>query len=368
MTNVDYELENKAFANGEYLAKIISDARSRYNIPAIAITVMNSEKILSQEIQGLRVFGQEEEATLDDYFHIGSCAKSVLALIATNYIEQESISWDTKFFDVYPELKAAASEVYYNITLQNLFLCRAGIQSFTNPKQDPFPEYGLDSAHNRLEFIKFLVAQPAASNIKKGVFRYLYSNASYTMAAAMLEKVATKSYEEIIRKTFSEDLNMPVHIGWPNSFNNNQPSGHIISGKNIETFSPEHSYKLPDLITAAGDLSLSPKNYADYTHMHLKGLRGDNNYISSAGYQNIHYCQKGFSFGVFNGRYGRKKYSGFDGSAGTFYCRSIMVPESDIAMSIMMNACPADMSTKIIDRLTLQVAKKKFGWWWMFWL
>ena len=368
MSEVDYEVKGKPRVSSEYLAKIISEARERFKIPAIAVSIMNSKKILCQEVQGLRVFNRQGDATLDDYFHIGSCSKSILALIAAKYVEQESIAWETKFFDVYPELMAAANEIYYDSPLQDLLLCRAGIKSFTNSKVEPLPDYGLDTTNNRLEFIKYLISQSASAKIKKGVFKHLYSNASYTMAAAMLEKISAKSYEEIIRKTFSEDLNIPVHIGWPNIFSNEQPSGHIITGENIDVFPPGHAYKLSDLITAAGDLSLSPKNFTHYTHMHLKGLRGDDNYISSASYQYIHYCQKGYSLGVYNGRYGRRKYSGFDGSAGTFFCRSIIVPESDIAISIMMNACPANMSTKAIDRLTLQVAKKNYGWWWMFWL
>ncbi len=36
----------------EYVSKILSEAKEKYNIPAIAVTVMSSETQLIQEIQG----------------------------------------------------------------------------------------------------------------------------------------------------------------------------------------------------------------------------------------------------------------------------------------------------------------------------
>ncbi|OAD19448.1 hypothetical protein THIOM_004911 [Candidatus Thiomargarita nelsonii] len=53
----------------------------------------------------------------------------------------------------------------------------------------------------------------------------------------------------------------------------------------FEVFPPEHEYKLPYSLTPAGNLSLTPRDYAKYTQLHLKGLRGKENYISSEGYK-----------------------------------------------------------------------------------
>jgi len=61
--------QNLAFAQGtpvtqEDLLQFIKKARTNYHIPAIAVTVMNSEKILLQEIQGTRVVDKNNSATL----------------------------------------------------------------------------------------------------------------------------------------------------------------------------------------------------------------------------------------------------------------------------------------------------------------
>lgn len=352
----------------DYLSDIMSEARGLDNLPAITVSVMDSKNILFQEMQGVRVTGKQTVATLDDYFHIGSCSKSVLALIAENLVEQKKISWNTHFFDLFPELTDDANELYHDISLEDLFLCKAGIKAYTNGKTEKFPEFDPSVRNPRLEFIKQLISQPPASKNKHGKFRQLYSNASYTMASAMLETVTGRSYEDLVTKTLTDDLNMKVHIGWPNSFSADQPWGHHISNDKIEALPPGHEYRLPCLIAPAGDLSLTPRDYAIYTQLHLRGLRGENNYISSKGYQQIHFGHTGFSLGIVNGALGGKRYSGFDGSAGTFFCRSIIVPESDFAFSIITNAGSGTGTMKSVDWLTMQIVKKQFNWWWKFWL
>ncbi len=212
-----------------YLSEIVSEARDIYKIPAIAVTIMNSGTVYLQEIKGVRVFDKPTQASLDDYFHIGSCSKSVLAVIAARFIEQKKITWQTRFFDVFPELKANANDAYNDITLEDLFLSEAGIKAYTNVKIEPLPDYGTSVSDKRLEFIKYLIRQLPSSEKKNGRFLHLYSNPSYMMASAMLERVSGLKYEELVNKTLNDDLSLSVHIGWPNSISEDQPWGHMIT-------------------------------------------------------------------------------------------------------------------------------------------
>ena len=368
MSHPDWAQAQDTRLTKEYLSKILSEARKNYNVPAIAVTVMDSKTLVLQEIQGVRVFDKSEQATLNDYFHIGSCSKSVLAMMAAKLIEQKKITWQTKFFEVFPELKDEANSAYRDITLEDLFLGEAGIKAYTNAEAEPFPDYGPAVNDKRLEFIKYLIAQPPSTEKKDGRFQHLYSNAGYTMASAMLEKGSGQKYEELVKQTLTDGLGMSVRIGWPNSVSPDQPWGHMVTKGKIETFPPEHAYKLPYLIIPAGDLSMTPMDYAKYTQLHLRGLRGNDNYISSEAYRYIHFGHDGFSLGVANGVLGGKRYSGFDGSAGTFFCRSIIVPESDFAFTILMNAGSGSGAMEAVDWLTQRIVENHFNWWWKFWL
>lgn len=354
----------------------IGETRSKYHVPAIAVSLINSEEVFLQEIQGDRALDNNEPARLDDFFHIGSCSKSVLALIAARFIEEQKISWQSQFFDTYPELKSLAREEYLDIRLEDLFHCEAGMQPYTSAAEE-FPEIAVTEPNLRLAFLKHLVSQPPATKQKGGRFKHLYSNASYTMASAMLERVAGMDYENLVKKALEVDLGMPIHIGWPNSLDSHQPWGHQIDKKSrkkhspdsdiVEVFPPGHEYRLPYLLTPAGDLSFTPKDYARYTQLHLRGLRGENNYISSDAYKQIHFGHRGFSLGVANGVLAGKRYSAFDGSAGTFFCRSVIFPESNFALAIMMNAGSGGPTMRAMDQLTLKIVKTHFNWWWKFW-
>lgn len=347
---------------------MIDQARKRFHLPAIAVTVMNSQTILFQEVQGVRNIEQPDSATLDDYFHIGSCSKSVLAMIAAKLVEQKKITWQTGFFDVYPEFEAQSNPAYDLITLEDLFVGEAGIKAYTNAAEEPFPEFAASSGDQRLKFVEFLLMQPPASEKRNGKFQHLYSNAGYTLASVMLERVSGQGYKELVRSMLTADMGISVHFGWPNALGVKQPWGHRIIHDKVEAFPPDHEYHISCLITPAGDLSMTAKGYAKYTQLHLQGLRGADNVIPSAAYQYIHYSRRGMSIGVANGMLARRRFSVFDGSAGTFFCRSILVPESDFAFTLMFNAGSGSGSMKAVDWLSMHIVKKHFNWWWRFWL
>ncbi|WP_041570760.1 serine hydrolase [Candidatus Desulforudis audaxviator] len=167
--------------------------------------------------------------------HVAGCPDGLFQQfpdgLIRDLIEQKKITWQTKFFEVFPELKDAANGAYRDITLEDLFLGKAGIKSYTDMDTEPFPEYGPSIGDKRLEFIKHLIAQPPSSKKKDGRFQHFYSNAGYTMASAMLERVSGDTYEKLVKKTLTDGLGMSVHIGWPNSIGPDQPWGHLVTKK-----------------------------------------------------------------------------------------------------------------------------------------
>lgn len=342
---------------------IVATARAKFRVPAIAVATMSRAGIDFEGIQGSRVIDQPDPATLDDYFHIGSCSKSVLAMMAGRLVEQGKLEWNAKFFDLLPDLAAQAHAAYRDMTLEDLFLCRAGIKPYTNMDTEPLPE-----CQTRLDFIRHVLALEPSTSRKDGRFQHLYSNASYTMVAAMLERAAALSYEEMVARTFDSDFGMAVHFGWPNLLGTDQPWGHLITRGGIQPHPPGHEYRLPDVIKPAGDIAMTPRDFARYTLRHLRGLAGRDDYLARETWQFIHFGHPGFSLGVANGKLAGHHFSGCDGSAGTFFCRAILVPDVDFAFTIMMNAGSGTGTMKAMDWLSMKIAKQHFGWWWMFWI
>jgi CubicO group peptidase (beta-lactamase class C family) len=93
--------------------------------------------------------------------------------MAAKLVKEGSISWDTKFLDIYPELKAGALEVYSEITLEDLLACRAGILPYTSGLEE-YPELSA-SQDKEVGFIRYLLSQPpSAGKSASGKFEFLY--------------------------------------------------------------------------------------------------------------------------------------------------------------------------------------------------
>lgn len=349
--------------NEAYVNQVIEKAREKYHVPAVAVSIMDSGQILYSVQNGVRVDGTSEKVTSEDYFHIGSCSKSVLAYMAAKQVEKGILDWKTKFFDLYPELKEFALKAYHEITLENLFLCQAGIKPYTSG-DEIYPDLS-GSENKQLDFIKYLVQQsPSAKQTASGKFEFLYSNASYMMVSAMIEKVTNMSYKSLIDKYLKKELGLDVFIGWPNQISKDQPWGHILNKDNtLEKFGPDVKYFLNPLIAPAGNLSMKPEDFARYVQLHLKGLRGSNEQLRSETFKYIDTGYDGFALGVANDKMMNKPYVYFDGSVGTFYARGAILPESNLGIAIMIN----NGSAEAVDYITMKIAKVYFNWWWMFW-
>jgi CubicO group peptidase (beta-lactamase class C family) len=349
----------------EVLDTTVQKAREKFNVPSAVVYVLNSEEILYKSIQGERILASNQLVTENDYFHIGSCSKSILSMIAGKQIEANLLNWDTALLEVAPELKPYALPEYEHITLEDLLLCEAGIQPFTNGAEE-YPASIENSSKSEEEFAKYLLSKsPSAALTKDGArFEHLYSNASYSLAAYMLKKATEKTYETLLDEMLVEELGFSYHVGWPNTYDEKQPWGHgDFNGKGLEAFGPDFPYALNSLIMPAGDLSMTPHDFASLTQMMLRGLRGEQNYLSPETYQTISFGHDSFSYGVYNDQMLGHTYAGMDGSAGTFFCRSIIIPDSDLAIVIMINSG----SQAAVEWITMQIAKAHYQWWWMVW-
>ncbi len=347
----------------EYVSGLIDRTRLKYNIPAISISVMDSEQIQYTVFDGVRIYGTEDRIAEDDYFHIGSCSKSILAYMAAKLIEEGSLSWDTRFFDIYPELKADVLEDYSEITLEDLLSCRAGIKPYTSGLE-AYPDLSA-SWDRELDFIRYLLSQPPTSGrSSSGKYEFLYSNASFIPATAMLKKVSGLSWEELLQKYIVRELGIDVFIGWPYEMSQNQPWGHLPGTENTPTvIGPGSGYAINPLIWPAGNISMTVEGFTKYVELHLRGMMGTGSELDSETYRYMDTEYSEFSLGAWNGTMAGKNYICLDGTAGTFYTRGFIIPGSDFGCSIMMN-CGSEQAAEYI---TIQLMKAYYNWWWMFW-
>jgi hypothetical protein len=80
---------SKAQIQSKEVKEIVEKARTKFGLPSIAVSIINSDSILLTEIQGVRKHDTNDKVSKDNFYHIGSCSKSVLAIIAAQLIEKK---------------------------------------------------------------------------------------------------------------------------------------------------------------------------------------------------------------------------------------------------------------------------------------
>lgn len=324
---------------GQSITKKIDSIRARYEIPEMAYAVVTPEKIILEEYLGHHKLGSEfikDTARRSDYFHLGSNTKAITGLIAAYLVEQHKIKWSTKIFDLFPEWKRQANSSYYPVTLQDLLSHRGRIQPYTSGLEyQELPVFKGNQQKQRQLFAAYLLREkPVILDPDKS---YSYSNAGYSIAASMLEKVSGLSWEQMTKSIINNKLHLKLRFGWPNRHSTDEPWGHWMEAGKQVSVPGNTSYNL-NLGEPAGDISMTLPDYLKLTQLQLTGLSGTDNFLKANTYEFLHYGLKDYAIGWSNVNKNGLKLSDHSGSAGTYFCYSLFDSLNNKAYIIMMNS------------------------------
>lgn len=301
---------------GQQTTQLADSIRITYNIPEISYAVIDSKTILEISALGKHSTELPDKATINDRFHIGSNTKAMTAFIIAKYVEKKKLKWTTKFFDIFPEWKDNSKVEYYKITLQDLLSHRARIQPFQGFDDPIIPELKGTKQEKRKAFGKFVLTLNATD--VDTINKFTYSNANYTLATLMLEKVTQKSWEQLVEKVFNKDLKLNVKFSWPENQKTKDTWGHSFENHKLIPVASNTEYHL-DFTEPAGDINIDLKDYAKFIQLNLQGLKGNNNYLTANTYQFIHKGIDKYSLGWYNIYENGKELSTHSGTAGTYY-------------------------------------------------
>lgn len=348
------------------------------NIPSIAYGLIKNDSIIVINTVGYRDILTKERAQSGDYYNIGSNTKAFTGFLAAKMVEDNLIKWDTKFFDLYPELKNESNSAYYDITLKELLSHRARLINFNQPpeimmimgKYERTINDSLTLPEKRYYLIKeVLKSEPL---LPYGECKDSYSNAGFIAAALMLEKVTGQSWENLIVK-LSKELKLRIHIGSPIDLGMHQPKGHInpksmrldIDKDLIPVQIPVQDELRPldgffeflQLGTPAGNLSLNVNDFLKFLQLNINGLNGENNYLKSETYTQIFTTYPFYSMGWYDVPEDNLRYS-HRGSNMMFNSFAGISPENKLGVVVMINSCNDEVITKTLNLLWKNYAKK----------
>ena len=85
------------FQQNQSLSQFLEDIVEYYRIPGISAVLVSKYSVVQMGIAGVRRFGSPSEIIPDDIFCIGSCEKSMTAVLAASFVEEGLLSWKIQY-------------------------------------------------------------------------------------------------------------------------------------------------------------------------------------------------------------------------------------------------------------------------------
>ncbi|WDF63683.1 serine hydrolase domain-containing protein [Flavobacterium sp. KACC 22763] len=329
------------------------EIRKQYKIPELAYAVVSSDSIHEIEALGFQRYKSSHKAKINDIFRLGSITKTITSYIAATLVKEGKIEWNTKFFDLYPELKAASNPEIYNVTLQDFLTFRAPIPTWSYGNETPAQkEIQGNSQEQRYQFIAWFFQQNTIPE-KQEIY---FSNPSFVAAGLMLEKATGKSYEALVQE-LGKKLSINFGFGQPNVTDINQPWGH---DENLKSEKPFVNYKL-NWLSSAGNINVNLPDFCKFTQMQLQGLLGKSKVLSEEEFNKMHFGFPEFSIGWYSETNEKSglKYSFHYGNPGTFLTKVYICKDIDKAFIIFANVQSEEADKGLM--LLLAELQKQYG-------
>lgn len=319
------------------LQRALNQARAASGAPAMAVALIRSNSV-SVAVAGRRRVDLPVQVERDDRYHIGSDAKSMLAVLVAQQVDLGRLRWDSTLDELLPDVTVTGRETYRHVTVADLLRHRAGLVQLEQLADlAAVPTLSGDAIHQRLQFAQWALQQePIASPNSKT----LYSNAGYVVAAAVLERVSGQRYEQLLQRQLLSPLGIEARFGWPAlTRRNDEPWGHVSAEGGMIPVGPrDPATQIPVWANPAGNLNLSIEEFARYVQWHLRASEGLPSRLSAQSVTMLHTPIENYAMGWAEAGTGPARISFHAGGSGLFHAYMVMLPGLDLAAVVVANA------------------------------
>ncbi len=343
--------------------EVLEVIRKKYNQPAMAVALIFDDIVIAKAASGTLVYRGDTDVTTKHRFHIGSTTKPFTSLLIALFVKEGRLRYDMPLEEALPD--TPMNPEYKTVTLTDLMLSRAGIipfqqTHFEKPETnqmlwDTIPSKSDNAWEQRDLVTKYALSQKPINTPRTSM---VYSNVSWAIVGNILETIAGKSYEDLVRDKIFIPLGMKdSRLGaWPASpTDSDQPRGHFVDISGPKPQALDDPYIFPAWMNPAGGIHCSIEDYTRFAREVLLGLQGKGRLLLKEEYEIIHSIQAkekisvmyqgitqegestlGYGWAVVP--FGDGNLSAADGSGGTFYARLAILPEYNLAFAGFTNA------------------------------
>lgn len=164
----------------ETIDPIVDEALAKYNVPGVAIGIVQNGEVVLAKGYGFRDVAQQLPVTPDTLFCLGSCTKAFTSALVGHFVQEGKMNWDDPIVKYIPEFHWPAQ-----ITLRDTLAHRTGL-----PRHDALWFY---FNLRRSDLIGLLPKLETVCGLREKIF---YNNFMYSVAAIATERVSGRSWED----------------------------------------------------------------------------------------------------------------------------------------------------------------------------
>jgi len=338
--------------------KILESIRVKHRLPALAAAVVWKGEIVATGAVGIRKAGEAEQVTVKDKLHIGSCTKSMTAVLAGMMVDEGKWSWNMKVTEMFPNLADKILPAWRDATLEEFLAQYSGAGNEDCFDAGLLARTAMPPMEQRAQFIQEFFTKRGPTTTP-GI-EWKYDNANYVVVGHAIELKLKQPWETILRERLFKPLGMDsAGFGPPASGKAVvQPWGHAIAEDGKITPIPpeatgESSVWVPELgqqvradnpaaLGPAGTVHCSIGDLAKYAAWQLRGARGKGTLLKAATFRKLHTRFKKDGHYACGWEVGQRDWAGGDalfhgGSNGTFMTAIWLAPKKDFALVACAN-------------------------------
>lgn len=196
---------NNSFSDEARLKGLLPDfekyaekSMNKWGIPGMAIAVVQGDKIVYARGFGVRKINTTDPVDADTVFQIGSTTKAFTSALVAMMVDEGKVKWDDKVIDYLPEFRMYDPWVTREFTITDLMAQRSGLPERSG---DDLVTLG----YNRSEVMRSSSRLKPVTSFRSS---YAYQNIPFLWAAALVEKLTGRTWEENIQNRIFEPLGM----------------------------------------------------------------------------------------------------------------------------------------------------------------
>lgn len=348
----------RAQADPAAIASRLEPIRARHGLPALGGAIVRADGTSVVGVTGVRAEGSTAPVTTADPWHLGSCTKAMTATLVAVQVEKGALAWTTTLGAVFPELAEGMDPAWREVTVEQLLSHRAGAPA----ELDQDGLWGWlwkDEGARREQRLRVVQVVTRRRPVHAPGSGFLYSNAGYMIAGAILEKIADRPWEELLRTDLLEPLGVAgAGLGAPGSLDlaraPDAPRGHLLRGgllvpvPSLAADGPARSAPAdnPPALGPAGTVHAPLEGWGRFVALHLRGAQEGGLGLTPGTFAALHTPRgDGYALGWGTGERGWAGAGGapgpiltHSGSNTMWYCVAWLAPARGLAVLVTTNA------------------------------